>query len=94
MIQEVYNVSMKMGQDTKIAAGIGTATTGTGIATLLNWISTGLGVLATLSGVILTIVLIRNHIKMGKLDRQYRRLRIKQVEYDLDNHDQTLPEDI
>lgn len=83
MMQEVYSFSVRMGQDSKVAYVVGTGTAGTGMATILDILSVGMGIIATSCGLVLTIVLIRNHLKMGKLQRKYERLKIRRIENDL-----------
>ena len=46
----------------KTAAVISTATTSTGLGTVLEWIPDSIGKLATLIGIILSVILIRVHL--------------------------------
>lgn len=65
----------------KVAGVVSTVTTGTGLGTIFDWIPDDMGKLATLVGAILSLVLIRNHIKTGKkLDLQIRVLERREAE--------------
>jgi len=46
----------------KVAAGVATATTGTGLGTFLEAIPNDIGKLATLVGIVLSVVLIYVHV--------------------------------
>jgi hypothetical protein len=71
------NYFLDVAQDPRVAAGVSTATTGTGLGTLLNWIPGSLGEIATLVGIALSIVLIYVHLR-----REFRESRHEKIELD------------
>lgn len=65
----------QMMTDTKIATGVATTTTGTGLATFLDIIPDGIGKLATLVGIVLSCVLIYTHLRKGRAE--YDKIRLE-----------------
>lgn len=70
--------------DVKTAAGVATATTGTGLAAWLEKIPPDIGKLATLVGIVLSCVLIFTHIKRYVIDKRLKDLQIAKLEAELE----------
>ena len=68
------NYIQELAQDIKVALGVGTATTSTGTATVLDWIPNDIGKLASLVGIALSVVLIYTHFRRSRLtDIEYKK---------------------
>lgn len=61
--------------DAKVAGATAAATTGTGLATILEMIPNDIGKLATLVGIILSIVLIYTHWRKGRIE--YKKIQLE-----------------
>lgn len=57
----VKEAIQELAHNPKIAAGVSTVTTGTGLGTVLDFIPDDIGKLATLIGIVLSFILIRVH---------------------------------
>lgn len=71
-------------QETKTAVTVTGLTFGTSVSQILDLIPDNIGKLGVLVTIILSVVLIYNHIKNGILERRETRLAIKQRKRDLD----------
>lgn len=60
----------------KTAGVVSGLTTGTGLGTVLDYIPDDIGKLATLVGIVLSIVLIRNHWRKGRAETEKIQLEI------------------
>jgi hypothetical protein len=58
----------------KIASGVATGTTGTGIGTVLDLIPDDIGKLATLIGIVLSSVLIYTHLRRYAMDSKKNKI--------------------
>ena len=61
--------------DAKVAGATAAATTGTGLATILEMIPNDIGKLATLVGIILSVVLIYTHWRKGRIE--YKKIQLE-----------------
>lgn len=79
--------------DGRLAAGVSTGTTGTGLVTWLDLIPNEIGKLATLVGICLTLVLIVVHVRKMHSDSREARLReeLLQTQIDQLRNDKTAP---
>lgn len=72
--------------DPRIAHGVAVATSGTGMATFLEYIPTDIGKLATLLGMILTVILIGNHVlgfKSRMIGNRQKEIELEEAEIHL-----------
>lgn len=63
--------------DIKVAASVATITWSSGLATFLEWIPMDIGKLATLIGIVLSLVLIRSHLKRAKREEEEHRVKME-----------------
>lgn len=61
----------------KVAGVIGTTTTGSGLGVILDLIPNDIGKLATVVGIILSVVLIFNHLKKGYIEHKKIELEVE-----------------
>lgn len=76
----IREVTQVMLTDPKAGMAVASATASTGFATIIDLIPDDIGKLATLVGIILSIVLIRNHLKSSKVLALDLALRTRELE--------------
>jgi len=72
----IKQVVSEVVQNPRIASAVASATTGTGLGTILDLIPNDIGKLATLIGIILSSVLIYTHWRKGRIEYEKTRLEI------------------
>ena len=78
---EAREIAQEIATSPKIATGVASLTAGTGLGTLFEYIPDDIGKLATMVGICLSIVLIRNHLRVGhKLNLEIALLERKEAE--------------
>jgi hypothetical protein len=64
----IRDIARQAAESPKVASAVSAVTTSTGIGTWFDWIPDDIGKLATLAGVILSVVLIYNHVRRGRVE--------------------------
>lgn len=73
----VRELAQQAATSPKTASAVSALTTGTGFGTIMEWIPDDIGKLATLVGIVLSLVLIRNHWRKGSADNEKLQLEIR-----------------
>ncbi len=73
----VKDFVQELAANPKTAHVTATLTTGTGLGTVMEWIPDDIGKLATLVGIVLSLVLIRNHWRKGRAENEKLQLQIQ-----------------
>ena len=101
MTSQAAEVAKDILSSPKTAVLTGAATSATGIAKVMSWIPDDIGKAATLFGIVLTLVLVRNHLaarrekaEMHALNMEMRELEIAAMRRAAENHlQQDQPDD-
>lgn len=81
-IESIKNVVISVAQSPKTAGVVAGQTVASGASQWFNWIPDDIGKAAALVGVILTVVLIRNHIARSRLEQARLDLERERLEWD------------